>query len=381
MFDELFWQAFIFSAIAISFVAISAWWLYLSPLKNAARATIAASPRVAVIIAVLLGLSLLQLVGGALWDASMHIQTGQIPGGADFLWPPHLFLYSGFLVSFLVALIAVGLIAGRGWRTGSRDPRAWVRANPYVGAVALTSMYGLSSIPGDAIWHQLYGPDLTAWSPPHLLLVATMATQSISALGLLMNLRVAPEKIAWRNVGALILLGLGLNLLYIVGVVEWELPAINAMNQIVATRPLWFYPLVGGALAFFTVALARRVVPWRWAATGAALAFFAIRVLITIGLGVTDNIVPAIPLMFILGAVLVDAISVDAIASPRARDLAFAALFVAGYFVLAIPLIGARRDLFAPTDFVWAIVSLLILGIILLPITRAAAARLAPNNN
>jgi len=390
LFDELFLQAAIFSTIAIGGVAVSAWWLYVSPMRKASsmhgaeRPEIAASPRVSLALVVLLGLVAFQLVSGALWDAGMHIQTGQIPAGADFLWPPHLLLYSGFLISFLVALIAAGSIAGRGWRAGLRDPRAWVRANPYVGAVALSAAYGLASIPGDAIWHQLFGPDLTAWSPPHVLLVATMTAQSVCALGLLMQLRVAPAKNALKNFGALILLGLSLNLMYIVGVLEWELQNINAMNTIVAGRPIWFYPLVGGALALFTFALAKRVVPWRWAATGAALAFFAIRLLITFALGLTNNIMPAIPLMFVLGAVLLDALPFEKISSARARDVALALLFALGYYALAFPALTARENIFArfaPLDFALAFVWLVITSLILLPITRAAGARLVPVKN
>lgn len=46
---------------------------------------------------------MLQLAAGAWWDASKHIQTGRVPAGANFLWPPHIMIYGLFMLSFVVA--------------------------------------------------------------------------------------------------------------------------------------------------------------------------------------------------------------------------------------------------------------------------------------
>ncbi len=120
---DLLLQGTLFTAGAVLFVLVSAWWLYLSPMG---RSVATETPSVTFVrtVAAALGAATLLLFSGALWDASMHIKTGRIPAGADFLWPPHLLLYSGFLLSLLVALGALVHIARGGWRRGERDPRA-----------------------------------------------------------------------------------------------------------------------------------------------------------------------------------------------------------------------------------------------------------------
>ena len=75
-FDSLFAQALTFSSAAAVIVIISTWWLYLSPMRLAPSAVTQPSPLLANWIGVLLSLWAIQLVGGAFWDASMHIQTG-----------------------------------------------------------------------------------------------------------------------------------------------------------------------------------------------------------------------------------------------------------------------------------------------------------------
>jgi len=82
-------SAIVFTSLAVGIVALSAWWLYFSPLKSTDRSR-RMSPTLAIAMAAALGVSAALMVGGALWDASMHFMTGLVPGGRDFLWPPHL---------------------------------------------------------------------------------------------------------------------------------------------------------------------------------------------------------------------------------------------------------------------------------------------------
>ena len=86
--DPLFWPGMTFSAIALSIVGFSIWWLYLSPLKTSIKGAVEPNRQLAAWLAVLVLLVGFQMIGGAWWDASQHIFTGQVPGGADFLWPP-----------------------------------------------------------------------------------------------------------------------------------------------------------------------------------------------------------------------------------------------------------------------------------------------------
>ncbi len=375
--NPIFWQAALFSGGAVLFVAHSVWWFYFSRMDTAPAPAAAPSPRLAVWLAGLLGLSAAQLTVGALWDGSMHIQTGEIPAGADFLWPPHLMIYSSFLLSFVVALVAIAFTAIPAWREGARDPRQWVRRNPYVGAVALASTYSLLSIPGDALWHQLFGIDLTAWSPPHVLIAATMAAVMICAVGLLAQARDRFARPAKVNAAVMILLSLMLNVVYIIGVVEWEYA--EGHSVLVETRPIWNYPLVGGALAFFTLALARRLTGFRWAATATASLFYLFRLAVTLGLDLTGNVAPTVPLAFILGAVLLDAVAWQRVKSGVLRYLGRAAAYTAGYTALALPLLALRVGLadFTPFDYFMTVAMTLLVSLALLPAAQLAGERLA----
>ncbi len=182
--DPLLLQAIGFTAAAVLIFGGAAWFLYVSPLKSSPAQPARPTRLMAGFVVIALGLGGVLMVTGALWDASMHVQTGTVPGGSDFLWPPHILLYSGFLLSFICGLTAFINIALQGWKNGSREPRSWARQNPRLGAVALASGFTLISIPGDALWHELFGIDLTAWSPPHILIAVMGVTCLVCAAGL-----------------------------------------------------------------------------------------------------------------------------------------------------------------------------------------------------
>jgi hypothetical protein len=131
-------SAIVLTSLAIGIVALSAWWLCLSPLKSADRAR-RMSPTLAIGMAGALGVSAALTVGGALWDASMHLLTGLVPEGRDFHWPPHLMIYRGFLLAFAVGAAGILPLLSSRREAGSRDPRRWVRAVPMIGAVVLAS--------------------------------------------------------------------------------------------------------------------------------------------------------------------------------------------------------------------------------------------------
>ncbi len=368
--NPLFWESLFFSSANVALVVLTVWWLSWSPIRNEVTHAAPPSPRLAGWLAALLGLASLQLVAGAFWDASMHVQTGEIPAGADFLWPPHIMIYSAFLISLIVTLIALSMIAIPAWRAGERDPRRWVRLNPYLGAVAVASMYSLLSIPGDALWHALYGIDLTAWSPPHLMLGIMTCVVVVCALGLLLQARPRmsrPDNVGWASIG---LLGLMLNFAYILAALEWEMPGNR--SPLVEARPIWIYPLVGGGAAFFTLALAKRVTRLRWAATLTAAVFYLVRLGITWGLGLTGNIQPYFPLWFILGAVLMDLAPQPSALAPHWQALAVSGLFTLGYAALAFPALTTRLDLraFTTLDAAVAIGAIWIATAVLWPLAQ-----------
>ena len=260
-------SAIAFTAAAAAIVGLSAWWLYLSPLRGS-NGPSPVPPTLAVFFAAGLGLASALMVGGALWDASMHLQTGLVPGGSDFLWPPHLLIYGAFLLSFAVGACGILVLVLSRRQSGSGDPRRWVRANPMIGAVVLASAYTLFAIPGDALWHELVGPDLTAWSPPHIVLAAASTAVVLCGVGLLLQVRRDRRPSFWLDLGLFLLFGLSLNVLYTVGVLEWELP--GELGGLVAQRPAGAYPLhASGNVApviplwILPAALVIDLVPWR----------------------------------------------------------------------------------------------------------------------
>jgi hypothetical protein len=375
--DPLFWQGFAFTSGAVFIVVASAWWLYWSPLRPEVDEAAAPSPRLAGWLAGALGLAALQLIVGALWDTSMHLKSGRIVGGSDFLWPPHIMIYSSFLVSFLVAVAAVGLVGVQQWRAGVRDPRAWVRRNPYLGAVALASLYMMLAVPGDALWHKLFGIDLTAWSPPHVMIAVSNAAVIVCAVRLLAQARPAMARPGLSDLATMMLLALTLNMSLLVGVLEWELPGNT--SPLVAARPIWLYPVVGGTIAFFALRLARQLVLFRWAATTTAIFFYAVRLGASLGLDLTGNIAPQLPLWFILGAVLMDLVPWQRFRSGLVRDVCVAAAFTAGYLPLALPLLALRPDLahFQISDHLTTVTATFVVALALAPVARWAGSHLS----
>ena len=346
--NSLFLQGLTFSALVIGILAFVAWWLYLSPIRQAAangsaaavykNKAAATSPRLSYTLALLIGVGSLLITFGGYWDASEHVVTGIVPGGEDFLWPPHLMLYGGFLLAFLVALGGLIALAFNSLRLGIKDPRMWVRRNPYVGAAVLIAGYGLLSIPGDAIWHELYGVDLTAWSPPHVFLAVSASSLAISAIGLFLRgsteetkgerspktssphmhsaaldgrrpglawnrISVIASKKNWLNLVKLFYISMGLLLFLALGPIEWE---FGVEPKIVAQRPVWLYPTIIGVSSFVLLIMGRRIVPGPWTATILALFYFGLRSAVTAFAEIVSGAPPRMTLVFILGAVLLD---------------------------------------------------------------------------
>jgi hypothetical protein len=368
--DPLIWKAVGFSTTAALFVLGTTWWLYRSSLTPPVAVPTPPSTRVAGWLAALLGLSGLLLVIGGLWDGSMHIETGKIPAGADFLWPPHLVIYGGFLLAFSVAAVALILVTIPSWRSGGRDPRRWVRNHPFLGAVALASLYVLLALPGDALWHEIGGRDLTAWSPPHVMLGLMQAAVLGSAVGLLVHARAAMRRVGWANTAITVLLALILTLMHLIGVLDWEW-SVKGPHE---GRPLWFYPLVGGGLAFFILMLGKQVVRYRWMATAIALLYYVIRLSIMLGLELTGHVTPAFPLAFLLGAVLLDGMPWHRVKPRRWHLLGPPVAFTAGYTLLVFPILTYRTDLapFDTIDIILATALLLLTSVALLPAANLA---------
>jgi hypothetical protein len=334
--QSLFLEGAIFSTVAIGGIVLLAWWLYASPVTASMKQALAVSASTSRTFGLLIAAGVFLFSVGGYWDASEHVATGIIPGGEDFLWPPHLMLYAGFLISFIVAVAGLVALAKPNLAAGIRDPRLWVRRNPYVGATVLAAGYGLLSVPGDAIWHEVYGIDLTAWSPPHIFLIIASTSTVLCAIGLLLQSSAKGQRRGGLSLFILLLLAVMLNEAYLIGVLEWE---IRTMSGYVLDRPVWLYPVITGGLAFFVLSLGRRLVPGPWTATTVALIFFAWRILGSAFADIVSGAPPRLTLVFVLGAVLLDLAARRSNRTGVQQGLVEAAAFTAGFVVIALPTI------------------------------------------
>jgi hypothetical protein len=235
------WEGWLaLGALLVVFGAL-VWWLYLSPLP-AATARAEQTPlgvRARQVLAGLVLLSGVCFTAGARWDELWHRLYGGF--GDDFLWPPHLLIYGSLGLNSAFAGLGLAIAA-----RGSGGLRERFRANPLVGLLGLLAAYQLASIPSDLIWHKIIGPDISAWSLPHLLLV--LSTSAVLAIGLALALASGAGR-PWRVAGwpclaewvALALIVVSTLSLLQFGVTEWEW---RVGTDLPHTRVVWVYPLV-----------------------------------------------------------------------------------------------------------------------------------------
>lgn len=192
--ESQFWaQVGLLLAIIVGF-ALASWHLLLRPLPagvrkpNRHQLPVATRQR----IALLLTGGIVSTAVGAFWDEQWHRNYG-IPFGEDFFWRPHILIYVGFAAAILAGFYAL-YILNRDLR-GSFQQR--FRANPLVGLLILNAAFMLYALPADPVWHWIIGEDLTAWSVPHLILLASLAMTQLLAVAL--HCSTVPVD-AWRMV-------------------------------------------------------------------------------------------------------------------------------------------------------------------------------------
>ncbi len=138
------------------------YWLLFSPIQNAVVVKPNPVLRQLGAIAVLTSATLMTFATA--WDESWHRRFGV---GNDFLWMPHILMYSSFAICSLLASAGMVylILSGKG------GVRSRARAEPLVALLACVSLFLLFSAPSDLLWHKIYGLDITAWSLPHITLL------------------------------------------------------------------------------------------------------------------------------------------------------------------------------------------------------------------
>lgn len=203
---------------------------------------------------------------GALWDISWHSTIGR-----DTFWTPaHMLIYVGGLLPGLTAgwLAIEHTFIKREDQLGSI--RLWKFHAPLGAWVIIWGALAmLISAPFDNWWHNAYGLDVEILSPPHALLAAGMYAVAIGALLLVLSWQNRHPEAKSASMLFIFAAGVLLTMSTII-VTEKSYPNQQHGNL--------FYKLSCAIYPMYIVAVARAA-KMRWAATGAALVYMAIMLL------------------------------------------------------------------------------------------------------
>jgi hypothetical protein len=225
------------------------------------------------------GLALQVAVVGMYWDIGYHIDHGRDEG---MLTLPHLLIVVG-LQGIVVAALVHGALPGPAARGERRLPMLGWRFAPGGIVMLVCGGIALLGFPLDAVWHALFGEDVTLWGPTHLFMIGGAG---VSTLGLWMLMRQGmehgrPTRLAHRGhvrVAGALLIGLStFQAEFDFGVPQFQLLyqpvliAFAAAVALVAARSLlgpWgafkalvMFLVVRGALALFVGPVAGYTTP------------------------------------------------------------------------------------------------------------------------
>jgi hypothetical protein len=241
--------------------------------------------------ALIAGIALTVSGASTYWDIASHVDGGR----ERFLTPPHIGIYSG--VTIALAVIALAMLSDR-QRDGAslfealRHPFRDVR--PGLAAAGIGMATALAAAPFDNAWHEIYGIDITIWSPPHLLAIFGV---SVAALGLAMLVAPAAGSNSRPLLHHFLLSSFLAGLIVTTGEFEFNGPQYR----------IAYHPMILSAAATMIFAAAARG-PTRWAATRVALWFEGARLVSLAALVVLDHSLPFVPVV-VPAALVIDYLS------------------------------------------------------------------------
>ncbi len=278
---ELFWlQASGFFLVICVFV-LAFWRLLVGPLAPNLRKpqTDALPSRTRETIALVLASGGFSTVIGGVWDELWHRSYG-IPFGEDLLWRPHLLMYFGFATASVAGFWAL-LYLNRNLR-GNFQQR--FRSNPLVGLLILNAAFLFYALPADPIWHWIFGEDITAWSVPHLILLASFVLTQLLALVFHVS---TTRRRDWRSIFefrlgdslSLLILAAMLLLWLQLMLIDWDATLAGIRFEWLGLyRPEWLLAANLLACVTFTGLLATRALRCAGAATAVGLLALVIRI-------------------------------------------------------------------------------------------------------
>jgi len=192
---------------------------------------------------VLLGLQVTALAAmyvSGHWDAAEHAK-----GAVDSFWyPPHYGIY--------FAILAAALLSGAGllllvWGSPV-SPFQALKQNAALCLVVVANVLGFTGAPADALWHEIFGIDLTVWSPPHLHL---LLGEVLAALACVVYFLPPPQP-ADQLLRPLAVPSLSRTLAIVAAVVLALLLAAflffeyeaGVRSRVVLARPRWLFPVL-----------------------------------------------------------------------------------------------------------------------------------------
>jgi hypothetical protein len=147
---------------------------------------IAGMPARHAVPALLAGTALQVAVLGMYWDVGYHVDHGR---DQQVFTVPHLLIVVGLQLLAIAALLH-GVLLGRGGRGDVTVRALRLRLSPGGAVMLVCGSVALIGFPLDAIWHALFGEDVTLWGPTHVLMIGGAG---LSTLGLWMLVRQAIE--------------------------------------------------------------------------------------------------------------------------------------------------------------------------------------------
>jgi hypothetical protein len=279
---------------------------------------IAGMPARHAVPALLAGLALQVAVLGMYWDVGYHVDHGR---DQQILTLPHMLIVVGLQGIALSALLH-GVLRGPGGRGDTVVRALRLRMSPGGAVMFVCGSVALIGFPLDAIWHALFGEDVTLWGPTHLLMIGGAG---LSTLGLWMLIRQGFEagrpRRAARRVHARVTGALLIGLSTFQAEFDFGVPQFQ----------LLFQPVLIALAAGCALVCARSLLG-RWGAFHAIGMFLAVRGALALFVGVVAGYTtPHFPL-YLAEAVIVE---VAALAFAR-RPLRFALAAGAGIGTLGV---------------------------------------------